>query len=75
LQKVIEEDEEARKLDDLYKQKDELEQEKTRLEKELGDIPPNSKSMANKKKKQNLEQELLENRTKLASISEKLDAF
>jgi hypothetical protein len=56
----------------LYKQKEIIELEQLKIEKELKDIPANSKSMANKKKKQGLETEYQENQLKLDQILEKI---
>ncbi|OMJ81748.1 hypothetical protein SteCoe_17744 [Stentor coeruleus] len=71
LKKVIEEDIEG--LEELYKEREALEIERENIEKELQEIPVNSKSMANKKKKQALEGDLAINQSKIAELDEKIN--
>lgn len=56
------------KIEFFSKEKQELESEKQRVEYELSQIPMNSKSMANKKKRQQLEKELSDIISKLESF-------
>ncbi|OMJ85569.1 hypothetical protein SteCoe_13116 [Stentor coeruleus] len=71
LKKVIEEDIEG--LEELYKEKEALEIEREKIEKELQEIPANSKSMANKKKKQALEGDLAINQSRIAELDDKIN--
>ena len=73
LKKVIEEDDDE--ANRLFLEKEVLEQEKIKIQQELADIPPNSKSMTNKKKRQNLENELAANQAKIDEVLEKLQKY
>jgi hypothetical protein len=67
LVKVLEKEEDL-KISGFQKEKLELETERSRIEKELTEIPISSKSMANKKKRQNLEKELADVNSKLETL-------
>lgn len=72
LKKVIEEEKDDHTLDELLGEKQLLEREKAKIEKELNEIPANSKSMANKKKKQTFEAELANIQSLIQAINKKL---
>ena len=76
LKKVIEEDKQEQELlTDIYNEKELLEQKQLKIENELREIPENSKSMANKKKKQTLENDYIKNQSRLEELNEKIQNF
>ena len=76
LKKVIEEDKQDQELlTDIYNEKELLEQKQLKIENELREIPENSKSMANKKKKQTLENDYIKNQSRLEELNEKIQNF
>ena len=60
---------------ELFREKELNEREMMRIERELGEIPANSKSMANKKKKQTLENDYIKNQSRLEELNEKIQNF
>ena len=73
LKKVVEEEQEENSaMAELFREKELFERELMKIERELGEIPANSKSMANKKKKQTLESELINARVNLEEVEKKL---
>ena len=62
-------------LNDLMQQKEIMVKEKERMENEYRNIPQNSKSMTNKRRKQTLELELSMNYSKLMALNSKIKKF
>ena len=76
LKKIIEEEKQEKNLlNEIYNEKEFLENEQERIKNEITEIPPNSKSMANKKKKQALENEFDNNQLRLEALNEKIENF
>jgi hypothetical protein len=62
-------------LKELFEQKEKLTKEREKMETEYKKIPPDSRSMANKRKKQALELDLSMNYTKFMSITNKIKKY